>query len=125
MPVFGACLRVHCTAPSPNRTQQPTTFCESRHLQRGGDDPLHEVGLRLPRVQELHRVRPPWDGEDGAVAEVRRELLRVQGGGGDDELQVEGQADWRCPGGARSDPPHVGGGNLARSHGAGDESWGR
>eukprot|EP00959_Pyramimonas_sp_CCMP1952_P005959 124896-Pyramimonas_sp.AAC.1 len=39
-------------------------------------------------VKDLHREAAAGDAEDGCVVEILRELLRVQRGGGDQQLDV-------------------------------------
>ena len=45
------------------------------------------VGRRRP-VADLDRIQTPGDLDHGRVAEVRREALRVDGGRGDDQLEI-------------------------------------
>jgi len=49
---------------------------------------IEVVAFRLFRVEDLNWERSAWDSEDGAVQEIARELLRVQRGRGDDQLQL-------------------------------------
>mmetsp|Transcript_13302 Transcript_13302/g.32568 ORF Transcript_13302/g.32568 Transcript_13302/m.32568 type:complete len:241 (-) Transcript_13302:1651-2373(-) len=46
------------------------------------------VLTRLQRVVDLHRVGAPGDREDLRVEEITGKLLGVEGGGGDDQLEI-------------------------------------
>mmetsp|Transcript_6507 Transcript_6507/g.18711 ORF Transcript_6507/g.18711 Transcript_6507/m.18711 type:complete len:883 (-) Transcript_6507:1046-3694(-) len=62
------------------------------HLQRRQHRGIHVVRLGLLGVEDVHRIPTSGDPEDGGVIEVLAELLGVQGGAGDEELDVGPEA---------------------------------
>ena len=57
-------------------------------LHDGDERGVEVVRLGSLGVEDLHGEGAPGDGEDGALEEVGRVLLRVEGGGGADDLEV-------------------------------------
>eukprot|EP00982_Pelagococcus_subviridis_P007730 30718-Pelagococcus_subviridis.AAC.3 len=58
------------------------------NLQHRDHRGVEVVRLRLPRVQDVHRVPPTGNAEDGREVKVLAELFRVQRRGGDEELNL-------------------------------------
>lgn len=73
----------------PREEQQDVALwlCEV-DLHDGDERCIHVVRLWRARVQDFHRVCAPWDGEDGAVEEIGRELVSIQRRRSHDQLQV-------------------------------------
>jgi hypothetical protein len=57
-------------------------------LHNGDEAGVHVVGLGLLGVKDLDGEGVSGNGEDGASEEVLGELLGVEGGGGNDELEI-------------------------------------
>ena len=65
-------------------------------LHDGDERGVEVVGLGLLCVEDLDRVRPAGNGEDGASEEVLRELLSIEGGRCYDEFEVRTTLDCLC-----------------------------
>ena len=78
-------------SPTPSPLPSPTHL---RHvdLQHRHDGGVQVVGLRRLGVVDVHGVAPAGYSEDGGKVEILRELLGVQRGAGDEELEVWAEA---------------------------------
>ena len=66
------------------------------NLHDGNERRVQIIGFWLLSVESLYRICSTWNGEDGASEEVLRELLSIEGGRGNDELEVRTALDCLC-----------------------------
>lgn len=66
------------------------------NLHDGDEGGVEVVGFGFLGVEDLDGIGTSGDGEDGAAEEVLGELLGVEGGGGDDELEVGAALEGLC-----------------------------
>lgn len=74
------------------RSAGQNTPRSAKGYKRGRRAPRERGHLRGLCVQDVDRVTPPGDAEDRGVVKVLAELLCVEGGGGDEELDVGPEA---------------------------------